>query len=392
MKAVKAIAFILVGLIAAAALTLIIINMVKQDEQTDTVNSFIDRQEERYAESQKQEDEFIEDGAVIGEIYTIRSTSAISDAYLKGDPSGLSEEDKKTYDLAVKAFEEATKGCTTDYEKELGIFEWIAKNITHNNSSSTLAILADEDFPVDTPYGVLSGKMAVCVGYATTFRLLVNMAGLDCHIPHSESHSWDLVQLDDDEWYYVDLYSASNDGKSPNYSYFNMNEQIANDQEDLSMCSSLPKAKGKKYLYPVINATDGDDFYSIPKLVKKSAKSVLKGDTSMISIRLSKTPTEKELDMSDAMTEAIQSRLQNTEPKLADWWITSKWYKDESDKLVIAFFFTDNSYSNAIDLTKPEAKKMQSILDKVFGAGISDAFVDGESDNTVKTEEYEYNG
>ena len=66
MKAVKAIAFILVGLIAAASLTLIIINMVRQDDQTQTVNSFIDRQDERYAESQKKEDEFIEDGAVIG--------------------------------------------------------------------------------------------------------------------------------------------------------------------------------------------------------------------------------------------------------------------------------------------------------------------------------------
>ncbi|MBQ7200674.1 MAG: hypothetical protein IJS24_04795, partial [Eubacterium sp.] len=112
MKAVKAIAFILVGLIAAASLTLIIINMVRQDDQTQTVNSFIDRQDERYAESQKKEDEFIEDGAVIGDIYTIKSTTAISDAYKNGqDPSKLSEEDKKTYDLAVKALNEATKGC-----------------------------------------------------------------------------------------------------------------------------------------------------------------------------------------------------------------------------------------------------------------------------------------
>ena len=389
MKAVKNFAFVLVGLIAAAALTLIIINMVRQDEQTETVNSFIDRQDERYAESQKQEDEFIEDGAVIGDIYTIRSTTAISDAYKKGDPSGLSEEDKKTYDLAVKAFEEATKGCTSNYEKELGIFEWIAKNIGHNSGSSTLAILADESYPLDTPYGVLSGKMAVCVGYATTFRLLVNMAGMDCHIPHSESHSWDLVQLDDNEWYYVDIYSATNEGKNPNYSYFNMNETIANDQEDLSMSSSLPKANGKQYLYPVINAMDGDDFYSIPKVVKESIKTVLKGDTAMISIRLKKPPTEYELNMSDALTQAILERLENSEPDLANWLVNANWYKDEDDKPVIAFFFTDNSNSSSVNLTRPEAKKMKDVLDKLFGEGTTDPFVNG-GDPNVETSEDEY--
>ena len=39
-----------------------------------------------------------------------------------------------------------------------------------------------------------------------------------------------------------------------------MNQRIAGEQEDLSMCSSLPKANGKKYLYAVINSKTGDDF------------------------------------------------------------------------------------------------------------------------------------
>ena len=391
MKAVKAIAFILVGLIAAASLTLIIINMVRQDDQTQTVNSFIDRQDERYAESQKKEDEFIEDGAVIGDIYTIKSTTAISDAYKNGqDPSKLSEEDKKTYDLAVKALDEATKGCTTDYEKELGIFTWLAENIPHGNGNSTMAILTDETFPMDTPYGVLSGKSAVCVGYATTFRLLVNMIGLECHIPHNESHSWDLVQLDDGEWYYVDIYSAAN-SSSPDYSYFNMNQRIASEQEDLSMCSSLPKANGKKYLYAVINSKPGDDFYAIPKVIKKNLKSVAKGNESMISVKLNKTPTEEELALSEAMTEAIIARMKTDNPKLEEYYGSCKWYKDENDKLVYALYFTNNSYYDNVDLTKPEAKKMQEILDEVFGKGISDMFSDTEGTDGDYTETSTYN-
>ncbi len=325
MKVIKGIAIAIIALASVAAVVLIAINMKMLHNESGNMNAFIDREDDRYAESQKKETEFIEDGAVIGDNYTIKSTKAISDAYVNGqDPSGLSEEDKKTYDLAVKVLDEATKGKTTIYEKELGVFEWIAKNISHDADQSTRAVLNDEVLPQDTPYGVLTSKSAVCVGYATTFRLLMNMLGQEVHIPHSESHSWDLVQLDDNEWYLVDIYNAASGGGNIDYQYFNVNETTGADRMDLSMMSHLPRANGKKYLYQVQIAKDVKDFYQIPKKLKKAIDKKKK----VVSMRFKTKPTEEQVLMTSQIIESAQTRVQENVADMSTCYLSSSWCRD----------------------------------------------------------------
>lgn len=57
--------------------------------------------------------------------------------------------------------------------------------------------------------GVLEGKGAVCEGYARTFQLLLNARGIDNIFvdgtSRNQNHAWNLVQLDDGEWYWYDL-------------------------------------------------------------------------------------------------------------------------------------------------------------------------------------------
>lgn len=57
--------------------------------------------------------------------------------------------------------------------------------------------------------GVLEGKGAVCEGYARTFQLLLNTRGIDNIFvdgtSRNQNHAWNLVQLDDGEWYWYDL-------------------------------------------------------------------------------------------------------------------------------------------------------------------------------------------
>ena len=392
---VKKIGIVIIGLVAIAALVLIIINMTKLNNQSENLNSYIDRADERYAEEQKKEDEFIEDGAVIGDIYTIKSTKTISDAYINGqDPSGLNEQDKKTYDAAVKALDEATKGATSDYEKELGIFRWISKNIKHSTGDSTRAVLQDEAYPVDSPYGVLNGKMAVCVGYATTFRLLVNMIGLECHIPHSEGHSWDLVKLDDEEWYLVDLYSATSESDDPDYRYFNMDEKMAAETIASTVVTSLPRANGKKYLYPVQIAQSAKDVYEIPSRLKKA----LKDDELVFSMRFDKDPTEEEVLMTGSLTESLSSRISTNMPKYANKSLSIGWCRDENEKFIFSMYITDNEMGGTLDPKSSEAKEMRKAMDKVFGKTDGyDPFVpedekkaDGTGDGK-ETETYTYN-
>ena len=363
-------------MVAIAALVLIIINMRMLHNESGEIDAYIDRSEERYAEEQKKETEFLEDGAVVGENYTIKSTKAISDAYINGqDPSNLSEEDKKTYDLAVKVLDEATKGKTTVYEKELGIFEWIGKNISHDTAASTRAVFSDEVLPQDTPYGVLKSKSAVCVGYATTFRLLANMIGLECHIPHNDSHSWDLVKLDDNEWYLLDLYYATNGG-TLDYQYFNLNEVIGSDKMDLSMMSHLPRANGKKYLYAVQEAKDTKNIYEVPKLLKKA----IDDKKNVLSLRFSETPSKDEVMMGTSIADAAQYRFQENKPDMTGYSFWSVWCRDENDKYILATFIQKETTVSSFDLKSKEAKKMKKLLDKVFGKTTSwEPFTDDSS-------------
>ena len=392
---VKKISAVLIGLVAIAALVLIIISMNKLNNQSEVLTSYVDRADERYAEEQKKEDEFIEDGAVIADNYTIKSTKAVSDAYVNGqNPSGLSEEDKKTYDVAVKALDEAIKGATTPYEKELGIYRWIAKNIKHNDGNSTRSVLQDEVYPLDTPYGVLSGKMAVCVGYATTFRLLVNMIGLECHIPHSDVHSWNLVKLDDNEWYLVDLYSSVNNSDEPDYQYFNMDEKMAENGLASTKITSLPRANGKKYLYPVQIAEAAKDVYDIPSRLKKA----LKKEEVIFSLRFDKNPTDEEVIMTGSLADALRNRVVESMPKYADTYFTIGWCRDENDKFIFSMYIPKSGEEDALDPKSPEAKKMRKAMDKVFGEYTGyDPFIpedeqSGDGSEYQTAESYNYAG
>ena len=63
-------------------------------------------------------------------IFIIRSQS--TDAYLSGDPSGLSELDKKIYDKAVEIIENIINEDMSLYEKELAIHDYIVLNTKYD--------------------------------------------------------------------------------------------------------------------------------------------------------------------------------------------------------------------------------------------------------------------
>ena len=63
-------------------------------------------------------------------------------------------------------------------------------------------------YNLEDPYEVLSSGKAKCVGYAETFKLLCEFAGIPCYnvrgYGDSTPHRWNIVQLEDGEWYEVD--------------------------------------------------------------------------------------------------------------------------------------------------------------------------------------------
>ena len=134
------------------------------------------------------------------------------------------------------------------------------------------------------PYGVLKYHNAICVGNATTFKLFMDILGIDCKIIHSTEngeHAWDVVKLDDD-WYHVDVtFDGGNNGK-PGYNYFNVPDSVKDDGAYPWNHDEIPAADGVKYCYVYHNAGNLADVYAVPKYVKQQIK---KGST-LISFTL----------------------------------------------------------------------------------------------------------
>ena len=137
----------------------------------------------------------------------IYDTSAILAAWEGGDPSGLSDYDRDIYDAAAKVLEETLTEGMTDYEKEYALYLWVITHLEYDHDhQDTLAEVVPTSF---TPYGGLVNRKGICLGYASTFQLLMDMAGVECITVvgaaenSTEDHAWNQVRLDG-EWYCVD--------------------------------------------------------------------------------------------------------------------------------------------------------------------------------------------
>lgn len=192
-----------------------------------------------------------ENDVVIGGEYTIRSTEEISDAYKAGDLSVLDSTQKRTAELAAEVIDEVIEDGMTDYEKELAIYEWMCENIRHDDGI-TVAIPTTGEY-ADNPGGVLATHKAVCVGFATTFRLFMQMLDIECMVVHDTylSHSWDIVKIDGD-WYHTDIYM---DAEGSTYANFNMTDEMCSAGHDWDM-SFFPNATSTKYCYAVANSVE----------------------------------------------------------------------------------------------------------------------------------------
>lgn len=138
---------------------------------------------------------------------TVYDTSAILAAWEKKDPSGLSGYDRAIYSAAVRVLEDTLTGGMTGYEKEYALYMWVITHLEYDDDHMDTLAVADRDSC--TPYGGLVNRKGICLGFATTFQLLMDMAGVECITvvgaaeDSTEDHAWNQVRLDG-EWYCVD--------------------------------------------------------------------------------------------------------------------------------------------------------------------------------------------
>lgn len=344
--------------------------MHTQKEQNEKMSRFIDDERARQAKEAEKESDYQEDGYKVMDQYEIRSTKQISDAYLKSDPSGLSDEDRETYDMAAKVLNAIMKDGMSDYEKELAIYKWLTENL--GSGSAHVITMPGNSSESYTPHDVLKNRNAVCVGYATTFRLLANMVGLDVHIVHNESHSWDMVQLDDGEWYHVDAWS---DSGNMMYRNFNVTDETMRTRNQWDG-SALPEAKGTKYSYAVQNAKPIKSLDQLPKKIKKAVD----GKKEALFYKFPKALTEEELAVADQMMSFIMQAIM-TLPDGANMDISGSWIPNgEDDNHVLAVYIYRYSGGNTGESELPPEKVTELVnkINELFGTTLADPNTSGE--------------
>ena len=294
-----------------------------------------------------------EDDVVIAQNYVIKSTAQISDAYKSGDASKLDDRDKETLAMAKDVIKEIIKDDMTQFQKEEAVYKFLTEGM--KATTSILTVIADTSNDNDNPHDVLKNHSAVCVGYATTFRLFMQMLGIECRVVHntSLSHSWDLVKLDDGCWYHTDCYM---DNGSANYRNFNMDDTYCRNSGHEWNTAFFEAAVGKKYNYTLMSCKEIKNIYSIPKAVMEAVKE--KKETFSFSFK------EKITGEDEKFAKYMVEQLENTmgTDKL---YVSSQWTVNDSGDYVLCYYLTYNG--NAADgLTDKQREKIDNKINQIL--------------------------
>lgn len=112
-----------------------------------------------------------------------------------------------------------------------------------------------------TPYAALINGRAVCVGYAHAFQALCKEAGIHCYLVRGQgldkegnyngAHRWNVVQIDDGDWYEMDV--TWDDGDTKRYKYFCVPSETMNKNH-----ARTDSMRGFETIVPVTRGISGD--------------------------------------------------------------------------------------------------------------------------------------
>ena len=192
--------------------------------------------------------------------------------YLDNDTKDLTDKDLEAFNSATKVYNLYIKSCNNDYKKVIAAHDYIIKNCVYNVEGIDDDTLTDDDF---TAYGVLVKGKAVCEGYAKAFKMLMDIADIDCIMVTGTvgeddiPHAWNMVKLED-SWYHVDVtYDDPNpETKEIVYVYMNVTDDIIEKDHTWNK-NTTPEAKNTKYDYLKKNQTFYDSNDEIIEYIKE---------------------------------------------------------------------------------------------------------------------------
>lgn len=147
----------------------------------------------------------------------VRFANNVDYASGTGYLEGLSEENAelaaKQYQKISKITSEIISADMTDFEKVRAIHDWIIANTLYDRENAENNTMPQSSHSIE---GVLDYGVAVCDGYAKTFRAMCENVGLQCYLIYGigasgSSHAWNTVKVDD-KWYQIDTTWDDYDG------------------------------------------------------------------------------------------------------------------------------------------------------------------------------------
>ncbi len=170
--------------------------------------------------------------------------------YINNDPKDLTDKELEAFNEAARVYSLYIDNCANDYEKVKSAHDYIVKNCTYNKEAVDKDSLVDDDFSV---YGTLVKGVAVCEGYAKSFKMLMDIADIECIIVTGKAgvgdvlHAWNMVKLNDC-WYHVDVTydDPYPETKEIVYLYFNISDDIISKDHSWNR-STTPQANDGTY-------------------------------------------------------------------------------------------------------------------------------------------------
>lgn len=179
-------------------------------------------------------------------------TAPVVEAYRTGDTSALSEEDAAILEICRQVLEAEIDNDMSPAEQELAVHDWIIDHAAYDETHSS---------PNRShPYGLLVEGQAICMGYANTFQLFMDLLDIPCVTVTSTTHAWNLVQLDG-EWYgvdvtwddplgsFVDVPAAD---EPEHHRYFNVTSDFLRQTGHKWDDSTVPEADGTRWTWEVL--------------------------------------------------------------------------------------------------------------------------------------------
>lgn len=145
----------------------------------------------------------------------------------------ISEELDKVEDTLDAIINKMPKAYETRYERLKYIHDYLVKSVIYDTTQ--------RENKIHSASGALLYQRSVCEGYAKAFKMACEKMGVPSQLATSDTHMWNYVQMEDGNWYIVDVTfddpllngtSDYKDGKNLSYTYFLVGEKSVAGSKD----------------------------------------------------------------------------------------------------------------------------------------------------------------